>query len=274
MKVKALIAALGLSAFAMGAQGAVIVQPFTVDEGAIEGTPPGSTVTADQLAFRYGATVVQVEDGGVTSFRETGFFDATGFVLGNTTQTTWLNSPEPSGYGLYGLFEVTGTIQFIGTTALATFTAGNVFLYADPSNDTTFSIGPGAAAATVTDGNGDDQLLASSLQVLSGSQANVPLITDPDDPSKGSYVINYGELTLTALGEEFFIEPLDFYLNVQVTGENETFDPPLQSGNYIGLLEGDGSAGFYSVAVPEPTILTLLGLGLLGFGLGGRRRSA
>jgi hypothetical protein len=118
-------------------------------------------------------------------------------------------------------------------------------------------------------GCGDDLLLASSTTVLDGSEANIPLVGE-QAASGGSYIINYADLDLTALGEAYFISPIPFYIQLEVTGENESFSPPLVAGAYEGLLVGDASAVFQ--AVPEPGTLGLLGLALAGVGFFGFRR--
>lgn len=117
----------------------------------------------------------------------------------------------------------------------------------------------------------EDQLLASSTQVLGGSQANIPLI-GAQAATGGSYIINYGNLALeNPAGTSYFISPNPFYLRISVSGENESFNPVLTAGNYQGIAQGDASAVF---AVPEPAILALMGMGLLGMGATLRKRKS
>ena len=264
MKYKLLASAFAL-AFAANSYAAPL---FTVQEGSI----PEATfnlVTADKLALRYEAFINQTAGG---SFTETGYFDATALVLGNTAVGSQLNTNEGlfggAGYALYGKFSVSGNITFVGTTALATFNSGSFELYSDFNQDTTKTIGAGGTTTFAF--TADDALLGSSNVVLSGSQANVPLVGN-QAASGGSYIINYGDLDLTAQGSAYFISPSPFYFVVSVSGENESFNPPLTAGNYQGIAQGDASAVF--VAVPEPATVALLGLGLLGMGISLRRKT-
>ena len=169
------------------------------------------------------------------SFTESGVFSVTGIALGNTAQSAYLNGPGADGYKLFGTFSVTGTVAFVGTTALATFTNG------------TFSLGADL------DSNGTvDQLLLTGSGVLPVSQANIPLVGG-QAASGGSYIINYDNLMLTALGDAYFIDPPTFFLQLEVSGENESFTPDLGPGDYTGVAVGDASVVFSSAAVPEPT---------------------
>lgn len=262
-----MIAALALATLATTAN----ALPFQVQEGAIA-EAAANLVSADKITLRYEAFInqTQADPMATTFFTETGYFNATGFALNNAAVGSQLNLTEGlfggAGYGLYGKFTVSGAISFVGTTALATFFSGSVQFFSDFNQDTTKSI---VGGAVVLGGNtADDQLLAQSFQVLGGSQANVPLVGN-QAASGGSYVINYGALELlNPAGTSYFVTPDPFFLQVSVSGENESFNPVLTAGNYQGIAQGDASAVF----IPEPATLGLLGLGLLGMGAMTRRR--
>lgn len=247
------------------ASSAYALPAFTLDESTVNGTGVTNSVTGDQITLRYTAGINQTALG---AFSETGYFSGTGVVNGGAPQGTFMNGPGADGYNFYGTFQVNGTVSVVGTTLLATFATGNVFIYADPDRDTILSLVAGLPVVTDVVGN-DDKLLASSVFVLPISQANVPLVGG-QAANGGSYVINYGLLNLTTDGLGFFVAPQPFYLNITVTGENESFTPALALGDYTGTAVGDASAQFF--AVPEPGSLALIGLGLLGASAARRRK--
>ena len=264
---KKIIAALALACLASTANAGVI----QVQEGAIAGAF-ANLITADTLTARYAAAITQTQANlfAPTFFTETGFFNATSFTLGNAVVGSQLNFAENlfggAGYALYGTFSVSGVISFIGTTALASFTSGSVQFFSDSLQNTTKAL---LGGAVVLGGTADDQLLASSNTVLGGSQANVPLV-GVQAVSGGSFIINYGALTIAdPAGTSYLVSPNPFFLQLAISGENEEFLPVLTAGNYTGIVDGDASAVF----LPEPAMLGLLGMGLLGMGAMTRRRT-
>jgi len=83
--------------------------------------------------------------------------------------------------------------------------------------------------------------------------------------ANGDFQTNFSNLTLTAAGKLFFIEPNPFHVNLEATGQFNSFD-------VTGTQFINGSADITLNSVPEPGALALMGLGLLGLGATSIRR--
>lgn len=244
------------AAFAMGfgvasvPAGAVVLADFTVDESSVEGL--GGTFEADKINGAYSETVTF----GAGTFDTVAYGDFGQYL---STDGTVLVAPIQlnNSYGMYALFDGTGTFSGVGTTTF-TFTDADFDLYIDPNLDTTKTL-PGTAPGAVTLANaGDDYLIGSATTISSGTGILVAGVG-------GFFDLVFEDFTLTNPdGTSYFVSPDPFYIRVNVDGD---FDSFLLTGTQT--INGDFSAVFQ---VPEPGSIALLGMGLLGMGMALRRR--
>lgn len=173
-------------------------------------------------------------------------------------------------YGLYSVINITGQVlaNNIGTggSVITGNWGGDFNIVWDKDLDSN------AVGATVTDLNtinfgagvfGDDVELLTGTIKSGGSSGTA---------NNGGYNLLSDDVELTAVGETFFTAPNPFYTMLISTGDLENFFSLVDFTNFTDaqFFEGEASIAF----VPEPSALSIVGLGLLGAAFAARRRKA
>lgn len=240
-------------------------QPFTFDptaycSGALSATC--AEFTATHIDFSYQAEIDQTG----FAFAETGFAQFSTFQngLGNPVDAsiTGLNVFGTDGYRMYATFQGTGTVAPNGAGGIdGTFNSFLVTIFVDDNANTTCST---ASGTTVCANTGDDDAILTGILNEGGFHVFPNLVAGDFD-----VITDVTSFDSSVWGGTAFAGPL---VQADINGVNTTVEgvlpPPLNFEN--ANIEGSGNVSFQSV--PEPGSLSLLALGLLGFGAMMRKR--
>lgn len=269
----ALTAAMGFGSTSVMA---LVLNPFTVDEGSVPGTGAIGSLHTNAGGFTGNYTEVATFDGAgnfATSIRWTanGIYD-----VNNVSFSSFVNSAGAEGYKMYGLFMAVGTYltDLSGKTTFTFSPGGSLSLFIDPDNNSIVNGGGivlnptnGSTPWTVHGTTSDDYEIASGVTV--GGEGTL----DPNLTTCGGFSNNCGSFGVNTTfnltnpnGPLYFTAPSPFYSLSFNSGQLKDFSV---AGTQV--ISGSLDVNFAN-RVPEPGTIALLGFGLLGMSMARRGR--
>ena len=257
------------TAFAVTSAQAVVFPDFKVDPSAYSSK---GSFTADKITGNY----TEVYTFGATapnSFDVSLLWNAGQFVANDGT-TPVNNTGLTNDYGIYALFQGSGTVSTSGTVTTFNFTpsTGKLNVFIDVGNNDTFTApANGTLPYTVASGGAGDVQIVMDGKVISGQGRFDTSLPTCGAGGAGINCGSFGQTTnfpLTLAGSTFFFDPKPFYGISFQSGQLNSIDTTPGT-----TQRTNGSLDVVFQAVPEPTSLALVGLSLLGLCFAQRRKS-
>lgn len=276
MKKKLLAVALLAGIGSMPAMAAPAL-PWTVNELAVDAATGNNTVadlaallnrpttfSVNNMSLVYEATITQgAFVNGVASFTETGRVQLsnyyTGYVPGGATQGTAVSSALGTAYSLWATFSITGTATINGNQLSVAVANGSFNAFAD--------FAPNGENLAQLD---QDAVLGNASAILSGGAVLTNL--GNNDAANGSFEVIWGDFTRAdPFGLALWPAPNPFHMVLDINSDVDGVAGAFNPGGTVAQTGGQGNAYF---AIPEPSAIALLGLGLVGMGFTSRKRKA
>jgi len=247
--------------------------PFQIDP--TDYASGGSIFTAN---FVSGASSALITSQGGGVYKSEGWITYTAFKNGASTVNGNVSGVNTA-YDLFGTFVQTFNCPgSLGVGVTCNVSTINLNLYVDKgpyvSGNGTNGFGntyveaalPGTAAS-VTDTDGDDVLLATANLVIAGTAGL--------DNLGGAFENVNTNFILSNAGKEYFFDPVPFHTLAFSTFNNTSQGiacaPNCAAATTVSINSEVGGTDFNKI--PEPATLALMGLGLLGMGVSRRRKA-
>lgn len=253
------------SAVALVPTSAFAFLDFQVDESAVPGVVNGEIFWADKINGFYTELLTINDD---FSFSTIAFANLTAFVANDGTQNITvsdLNGRQPSGYGMYAVFESSGFFNPLNGSFSGS--DGSFSLFLDLENNTKIEYGADASLPYSLLDTSDDYAIGFASNIIRA-------VGLPGTP--GAFDLIWDDFSLVSDesapidGNRFFIQPRPFHVTLQVNGDFD--EDNFKAGTFN--VTGDLSAVFTPLEVPEPGTLALLGLAFAGLGFTTLRRKS